>query len=421
MNNIQNLRVAFVSLGCKLNFAETSTWAMSFVEQGHTRVSEREVADLYVVNTCSVTEHATKKSRQAIRHLHRIAPDGRIVVTGCYAQLKSSEVYAMEGVDLVVGAAHKGDLFRLADQLIKQGIGASFCTPVTKTTPIFAACSLGDRTRSFLKVQDGCDYKCTYCTVPLARGPSRNVPIESLAAQARMLESKGVKEVVLTGVNTGDFGKSSGESFLDLLSCLAHVKGILRWRISSIEPNLLTPEITAWIAATPSFLPHFHLPLQSGSNKILALMGRRYNRELYAARVAQIRTLMPYAFIGVDVVVGFPGEDEEDFVQTCTFLESLAPSFIHVFPYSRRPDTPAASFSNQVAEGVKKERVKRLTQLSDQLYAAFYELNRGRPEEVLFEAKEKGGMMSGFTRNYLRIERPYQKEMIGAMVSIVVG
>ena len=420
MNCDPNKRVAFVCLGCKLNFSETSTWARAFVEHGYTRVSEREVADLYVVNTCSVTEQAEKKCRQSIRHLRKIAPDARVVVTGCYAQLKAAEIYAMEGVDLVVGTNQKADLFRLADTLMEQGFGGSFCGPATETAAMFPAYSSGDRTRSFLKVQDGCDYHCSYCTVPLARGPSRNIPVSQLVAQARMLEAGGVKEVVLTGVNTGDFGKSTGESFLSLLKNLAAVEGIPRWRISSIEPNLLTLEILEWMAATPSFLPHFHLPLQSGSNKILAQMRRRYHRELFAERVGQIRAIMPYAFIGVDVIAGFPGEDVAAFEDSYTFLEQLAPSFLHVFPYSRRPHTPAASFPNQLTQEVKKERVKRFTQLSDRLYAAFYEQNRGRTEEVLFEAKEKGGLMSGFTRNYLRIEQPFHQELIGEIAEVVV-
>ena len=415
-----NKRVAFLCLGCKLNFSETSTWARTFVEHGYERVSERASADLYVVNTCSVTEQADKKCRQAIRHLHKIAPHARIVVAGCYAQLKANELYLMEGVDLVVGTAQKANLFQLAHTLMMQGQSGCFNTPIEETTSLFPAYSSGDRTRSFLKVQDGCDYHCAYCTVPLARGASRNIPIAQLVEQARTLAKEGVKEVVLTGVNTGDFGKSTGESFLDLLQHLAAVEGILRWRISSIEPNLLTHQIIDWIANTPSFLPHFHLPLQSGSNKILAQMKRRYNQALFADRVAYIKLLMPHAFIGVDVVVGFPGENEEDFLQTYHFLERLAPSFLHIFPYSRRPNTPAAALPNQVPQEVKKERVKRLAQLSDQLHTAFYELNRGRKEEALFEAKERRGMMSGFTRNYVRVERPFQKELIGEIVDVVI-
>ena len=420
MENSHHRRVAFVCLGCKLNFSETSTWAREFVEHGYIRVDEDETADLYVVNTCSVTEHADKKCRQAIRHFHKIAPEAQIVVTGCYAQLKAEELMGMEGVGLVIGTEKKSELFARSDALFTKGKGGCFLTASEEITGIFPAYSSGDRTRSFLKVQDGCDYLCSYCTVPLARGHSRNVPITQLVAQAEVLAAADVKEVVLTGVNTGDFGKSTEESFLALLKNLTTVTAIRRWRISSIEPNLLTPEILAWIAQTPQYLPHFHLPLQSGSNKILALMRRRYNRELFADRVAQIRALMPYAFIGVDVIAGFPGEDEEAFLETFSFLEQLAPSFLHVFPYSRRPGTPAASFPHQVAAQDKKERVQRLTQLSERLHARFYAQNRGREEEVLFEAKEKGGMMSGFTRNYLRIERPFQKELIGEIVQITI-
>jgi len=413
-------RVAFICLGCKLNFAETSTWAREFVAHGYERVSPRALADLYVVNTCSVTEQADKKCRQAIRHLAKIAPDARIVVTGCYAQLQASKVYAMDGVDLVIGTEQKGDLFALADALITKGEGGCFFTPAEAITTLFPAFSSSDRTRSFLKVQDGCDYHCSYCTVPLARGASRNIPIAQLVDQAHILAEQGVKEVVLTGVNTGDFGKTTGESFLNLLKNLALVEGIPRWRISSIEPNLLTAEILNWIAQTPSFLPHFHLPLQSGCNRILAQMRRRYNRELFADRVAQIRTLMPYAFIGVDVIAGFPGEGEDEFEEGYAFLEQLAPSFLHVFPYSCRPHTPAASFSRQVSPAEKKRMVTRLMQLSDQLYRSFYEQNRGRKEEVLFEAKERGGAMSGFTGNYLRVEQPFQKELIGKIVAVIL-
>jgi len=352
--------------------------------------------------------------------LRRIAPEARIVVTGCYAQLKAEEVYAMEGIDLVVGTEKKSELFALADALLTQGKGGCFYSSVEGVNPIFPAYSSGDRTRSFLKVQDGCDYRCSYCTVPLARGGSRNVPIAQVVDQARILAVGGVKEVVLTGVNTGDFGKSTGESFVDLLKSLAAIGEIRRWRISSIEPNLLTQEILEWISQTPSLLPHFHLPLQSGSNKILTQMRRRYNRELFADRVALIRALMPHAFIGVDVIAGFPGEGEAEFEETYSFIAQLSPSFLHVFPYSRRENTPAAAFPHQQSQAEKRSRVARLTQLSGRLYSAFYDQNRGREEEVLFEAKERGGRMSGFTRNYLRIEQPFQKELIGEIVQMKV-
>ena len=480
MNYFSNRRVAFVCLGCKLNFAESSTWAREFVAHGYKRVDVRvnmraeeganiraeecakvraeedaevraeeganiraeegaevraeedaevradecaevrAMPDLVVINTCSVTEQAEKKCRQAIRHLHRMAPEARLAVTGCYAQLKAEELFAMEGVDLVVGTEMKSELFSLTNALITNGKGGCFYSSVEDMKNIFPAYSSGDRTRSFLKVQDGCDYHCTYCTVPLARGASRNVPVMQLGEQARALAAGGVKEVVLTGVNTGDFGKSTGESFVDLLKSLAAIEEIRRWRISSIEPNLLTQEILEWISQTPSFLPHFHLPLQSGSNKILAQMRRRYNRELFADRVAHIRTVMPDAFIGVDVIVGFPGEGETEFEETVSFLTQLSPSFLHVFPYSRRDNTPAAASPHQVPQAEKRARVTRLTHLSNKLYRAFYDQNRGREEEVLFEAKERGGMMSGFTRNYLRIEQPFQKELIGEIVQIRV-
>jgi MiaB-like tRNA modifying enzyme len=426
------MRVAFICLGCKLNFSETSTWAREFVSAGHERVDEKAEADLYVINTCSVTAHADKKCRQAIRQLKRRAPEAKIVVTGCYAQLQPGEALGIEGVDLVVGAEQKPQLYALVSLMMAPPILPAEALSVAPKTrsfgcrpeqieSFFSAYSSGDRTRSFLKVQDGCNYHCSYCTVPLARGKSRNIPIQDLVKQAQILANEGVKEVVLTGVNTGDFGRSTGESFLDLLKALAAVSGIRRWRISSIEPNLLTEEILAWIAQTPSFMPHFHIPLQSGSDRILAKMGRRYTRALFAQRIGQIRHYLPQAFIGVDVIVGFPGEDAEAFAETCHLLETLVPSFLHVFPYSKRPNTPAAGFPQQVAEVLKRERVNLLTQLSDRLYAAFCAAHWGRAEEVLFEAAERGGMMSGFSRNYIKVHRPYEKSKIGEIISVILS
>ena len=426
------MRVAFVCLGCKLNFSETSTWAREFVAGGHERVGEKAEADLYVINTCSVTAHADKKCRQTIRQLKKRSPDAKIVVTGCYAQLQPGEVLGIEGVDLVVGAEQKPHLYVLVGRMMAPPTLPADLKPVSaemrsfgcqpeQIQSFFPAYSSGDRTRSFLKVQDGCDYRCSYCTVPLARGKSRNISIQELVKQAQILADEGVKEVVLTGVNTGDFGRSTGESFLDLLKALAAVQGIARWRISSIEPNLLTEEILAWIAQTPSFMPHFHIPLQSGSDAILARMGRRYTSAVFAQRLAQIRHYLPQAFIGVDVIVGFPGEDTEAFAETYTLLERLSPSFLHVFPYSKRPNTSAAGFPQQISELIKRERVSRLNLLSDRLYTAFCIANEGRSEEVLFEAVERGGMMSGFTRNYIKVWRPYEKSKIGAIISVVLS
>ena len=390
---------------------------------------------MYVINTCSVTAHADKKCRQAIRQLQKRAPDAKIVVTGCYAQLQPGEVLDIEGVDLVVGAEQKPNLYILASALwqqpwrftlpekgsISSARPQSFGCQPEQIASFFPAYSSGDRTRSFLKVQDGCNYHCSYCTVPLARGKSRNISIQELVKQAQILADEGVKEVVLTGVNTGDFGRSTGENFLDLLKALATVQGIRRWRISSIEPNLLTEEILVWIAQTPCFMPHFHIPLQSGSDRILASMGRRYNSALFANRLAQIRQYLPQAFIGVDVIVGFPGEDAEAFAETYTLLEQLAPSFLHIFPYSKRPNTPAAGFLQQVPEATKRERVSRLSRLSDRLYAAFCAQNEGRSEEVLFEAAERGGMMSGFSQNYIKVQRPYEKSKIGEIISVILS
>ena len=426
------MRVAFVCLGCKLNFSESSTWAREFVVNGHERVDEKAEADLYVINTCSVTAHADKKCRQAIRQLKKRAPGAKIVVTGCYAQLQPGEVLDIEGVDLVVGTEQKPRLYALVSQIMEPHRLPSDAKPVPaearsfgcqpeQIQSFFPAYSSGDRTRSFLKVQDGCNYNCSYCTVPLARGKSRNIPIQDIVKQAQILAHEGVKEVVLTGVNTGDFGRSTGESFLDLLKALAAVPGIPRWRISSIEPNLLTEDILAWIAQTPSFMPHFHIPLQSGSDAILAKMGRRYTRAVFAQRIAQIRHYLPQAFIGVDVIVGFPGEDAAAFDQTYSLLEQLAPAFLHVFPYSKRPNTPAADFPQQVPEPLKRERVQSLSRLSDRLYAAFCAANKGRSEEVLFEAAERGGLMSGFTRNYIKVRRPYEKSKIGEIISVVLS
>ncbi|HRT34129.1 MAG TPA: tRNA (N(6)-L-threonylcarbamoyladenosine(37)-C(2))-methylthiotransferase MtaB, partial [Bacteroidales bacterium] len=376
-------RVAFLTLGCKLNYSESSSLARIFVENGYERVSSSAIADVYVVNTCSVTEHADKKCRSAIRKLHRQNPDAIIAVTGCYAQLKPEEILDIEGVDLVIGTDHKQDVFLRVSQLtggkhIRKNLS------VSNTNTIFPAYSSDDRTRSFLKVQDGCDYHCAYCTVPLARGQSRNLPIDFLVEEANEIASKGIKEIVLTGVNTGDFGKSTGENFLDLLKELEKVEGIERYRISSIEPNLLTEDIIKWVAENSKFLHHFHIPLQSGSDKILALMSRRYNTSLFREKVKIVRRYMPDAFIGVDVIVGFPGEDVSEFNETFNFLNTLRPAFIHVFPYSKRANTPAANMDEQVDERVKHERVVKLESLCKILHDEFVDSQKGKKEYVLF-------------------------------------
>lgn len=422
-------RVAFLTLGCKLNYSETSSIARQFVEHGYEKVPHNKEADIYVINTCSVTEHADKKCRTAIRKLHKQNPDAIVAVTGCYAQLKPDEILDIEGVDMVLGADQKENLFIRVSKLqqeqksgeIRDNSSArSFSCAISTVETIFPAYSSDDRTRSFLKVQDGCDYHCSYCTIPLARGKSRNQPLDSIIREAGEIALRGIKEVVLTGVNTGDFGKSTGEKFPELLKKLEEVNGIERYRISSIEPNLITPEIIEWISKSRKFLPHFHIPLQSGSDKILALMRRRYNTELFEQRVELIRSYMPHAFLGIDVIVGFPGEREEDFMDTYRFLEKIHPSFLHIFPYSKRSNTPAALFNDQVSETDKRERVTRLTELSGKLYSNFELQNKGRRESVLFESAQKGGKMFGYTGNYIRIEHVYDKELIGKIVEVTI-
>lgn len=423
----QSRKVALVTLGCKLNWAESSTLCRSFEQKGWTIVRPSDKADRYVVNTCSVTEHADKKCRNVIRKLHKISPDARIAVTGCYAQLKPSEILEMEGVDIVVGTEKKGSLPDIVDSLGKEEFKRAYeCDPDSITTA-FPAYSSGDRTRSFLKVQDGCDFRCSYCTVPIARGHSRSVPVATLLDQARAIAGEGIREIVLTGVNTGDFGRTTGESFLDLLKGLNAVEGIERYRISSIEPNLLTSGIVEWIALGTKFLPHFHIPLQSGCDRILKAMGRRYTSSDFEERISMIRDAMEtpqergtVVFFGIDVIVGFPGETDEDFETTYSFLQRIRPAFIHIFPYSRRAGTLAAVLPGQVQESVKSERVARLEKLCDRLHAEFCRANRGRKAEVLFESTKKGGLMFGYTGNYIRIERGYDASLIGKIVSVTV-
>lgn len=424
MNENRGNRVAFLTLGCKLNYSETSSIARQFVEHGFEKVPSGKEADIYVINTCSVTEHADKKCRNTIRKLHKQNPEAIVAVTGCYAQLKPQEILDIEGVDLVLGADQKQNLFmRVSDLRDKSGTKPApkaFSCEISNIETIFPAYSSDDRTRSFLKVQDGCDYNCSYCTIPLARGKSRNHTIDFIVKEASEIAGRGIKEVVLTGVNTGDFGKTTGERFIDLIKRLDSVEGIERYRISSIEPNLITPEIIDWISSGSKFLPHFHIPLQSGSDKILALMRRRYNTGLFEERIELIREKMPYAFLGIDVIVGFPGEGDEEFEETYNFLKRVSPSFLHVFPYSKRANTPAAGFDGQVAESEKHQRVERLTALSDSLYNSFVEKNRGRDEKVLYESTVKGGKMFGYTGNYIRIETPYDRTLIGKICDIVI-
>lgn len=411
------MKIAFLTLGCKLNYAETSTYERGFKEAGLEVVPWQQKADIYLVNTCSVTATSDSKSRNLIRKVHRVNPSARIVVTGCSAQLRREEIERISGVTRVFGAEEKS----LVVSETLHG-GAVLGTDIPR---VFGAYSTGERTRSFLKVQDGCNNFCKYCTVPYARGRSRNIPISECVENARKIASEGIKEIVLTGVNTGDFGRTTGESFLDLLKALNDVDGIERYRISSIEPNLITEEIVDWIASGTKFQPHFHIPLQTGADSQLEAMGRHYDTAFFRGRIDYIRSKMeapgrPKVFFGIDVMVGLPGESEELFLQTKEFIESVKPAFIHVFPYSKRPGTPAASMPGQVSEEEKKSRVAVLEELCTRLHEEFVEENRGVAEKVLFESACKDGMMEGYTGNYIRVRRPYDKSLVNTIVDITL-
>ncbi|MBR6544993.1 MAG: tRNA (N(6)-L-threonylcarbamoyladenosine(37)-C(2))-methylthiotransferase MtaB [Alistipes sp.] len=411
-------RVSFHTLGCKLNFSESSTLAREFERGGYLRVEPSEMCDVAVINSCSVTEHADKKCRNIIRKIHRRNPNAIIAVTGCYAQLKPNDIAAIEGVDIVLSNNDKGDLFRRVEELNSKGETEVYSCSATDITRFFAAYSSADRTRSFLKVQDGCDYKCAYCTIHYARGSSRNIPIADIVAEAKEIAAAGQKEIVITGINTGDFGRTTGEKFIDLLRALDSVEGIERYRISSIEPNLITDDIIKFCAASPKFMPHFHIPLQSGSTRILGLMRRRYTAEHYKERIAKIRSLMPDAFLGVDVIVGFPGEGEEEFMETYRLLESVEASFLHIFPFSERPGTPAVTMPNKVQSRISTERVSRLEELSDRLHKQFAEKYLGSIRTALFESTEHDGMMYGYTDNYLRVVVPYDASKVNTITAV---
>lgn len=411
------MKIAFLTLGCKLNYAETSTYERGFKDAGLEVVPWRQKADIYLVNTCSVTATSDSKSRNLIRKVHRVNPSARIVVTGCSAQLRREEIERISGVTRVFGAEEKS---LVVSETLHGG-----AVPGTDIPRVFGAYSTGERTRSFLKVQDGCNNFCKYCTVPYARGRSRNIPISECVENARKITSEGIKEIVLTGVNTGDFGRTTGESFLDLLKALNDVDGIERYRISSIEPNLITEEIVDWIASGTKFQPHFHIPLQTGADSQLEAMGRHYDTAFFRSRIDYIRSRMeapgrPKVFFGIDVMVGLPGESEELFLQTKEFIESVKPAFIHVFPYSKRPGTPAASMPGQVSEEEKKSRVEVLEELCTRLHEEFVEENRGVAEKVLFESACKDGMMEGYTGNYIRVRRPYDKSLVNTIVDITL-
>ena len=408
--------VALHTLGCKLNFSETSTIGRLLENDGFEKKNFDEVADVYVINTCSVTDNADKECRQLVRRIQRKAPEAMVVITGCYAQLKPKEISQIPGVDLVLGAAEK---FNIAHHLkeITKGDSAKICSCDIEDVNIFTAShSINDRTRIFLKVQDGCDYNCSFCTIPLARGKSRSDSIENVVKMVTDIATKGAKEVVLTGINLGDFGKGftggkvKEESFFDLVKELDEIDGIERYRISSIEPNLLTNEIIEFVSNSKKFMPHFHIPLQSGSNKILGMMRRRYKTALYTERVGLIKTMMPHCCVGVDVIVGFPGETEEDFKATFDFLHSLDISYLHVFTYSERDNTLAADLKPVVPVHIRNERNKILRNLSYQKMQYFTSQHVGQERKVLFEQANKNGMMEGYTDNYIKITVPFKKE-----------
>ena len=413
--------IAFITLGCKLNYAETSTYERELLKEGLEAVQWNKGADIFLVNTCTVTEHSDKKSRNIIRKLHRLSPASPIFVTGCYAQLKKAEIEQIEGVTQVFGATEKS---HIVPTILAHARSQEYIRE--KEITFFPAYSSGERTRSFLKVQDGCDYKCHYCTVPYARGESRNIPISEVIPQAEAIAAEGIREIVITGVNTGDFGRSTGETFFELIRRLNEVEGIERYRISSIEPNLLTEEMIDWIASGTKFLPHFHIPLQSGCDTILKEMGRRYDTAAFAGKIGYIREKMEKpggakVFFGIDVIVGFPGESDELFMETYNFLkDTVKPAFIHIFPYSRRAGTPAASRKDQVQDCIKTKRVQMLEELSASLHNEFIQANKGVSEKVLFESTDRGGMMEGYTGNYIRITRPYDPKLIGTVTDVII-
>lgn len=411
-------RVSFHTLGCKLNFSESSTIARQFEEGGFVRVGANDEADICVINSCSVTEHADKKCRNIIRKLHRRNPNAIIAVTGCYAQLKPYEIAKIEGVDIVLGNNDKGDLYQRVVEISERGTAQVYSCDCEEITRFFSAFSSGDRTRSFLKVQDGCDYKCAYCTIHYARGSSRNIPIADLTEEARKVAATGLKEIVITGVNTGDFGRTTGEKFIDLLRALNEVEGIERYRISSIEPNLITDEIIEFCAASPKFQHHFHIPLQSGSDHILGLMRRRYTSSRFADRIEKIRSLMPDAFIGIDVITGFPGEKEEHFQQTYDLLARLRPAFLHIFPFSERPGTPAVDMPDKVPSYISTQRVSQLEELCDVLHYDFCANDVGKEADVLFESTMRDGLMYGYTGNYIRVKAPYRRDCINRICRV---
>lgn len=415
---ISKKKIAFHTLGCKLNFAETSTISRSFPEESFERVPASSGADIYIINTCSVTDAADRKCRQAIKKFIHQSPGAFIAVVGCYAQLNPGKIASIPGVDLVLGSNEKFDIGKYLDNFNKKKSAEVHSDDHSPEERFFQSFSMGDRTRSFLKIQDGCDYGCSYCTIPMARGNSRNPSIESITEEALKIAGTGIKEVVLTGVNIGDFGKSTGDDFEKLLRDLIDIEGIERYRISSVEPNLLSDSIIELVSNNNKILPHFHMPLQSGCDRILALMRRRYRRKVFEERVKKITDLMPLAGIGADVIVGFPGETENDFNETYSFLSDLPLSYLHVFSFSERPGTVAAEMKDKVSSAFKEERSKILQSLSDKKHLDFCLRNTGTQAEVLFEHTRSAGRMTGFTGNYIRVEHPWDSSLTGKIISM---
>jgi threonylcarbamoyladenosine tRNA methylthiotransferase MtaB len=417
-------KVAFYTLGCKLNFSETSTIARSFNNEGFDRVDFEEVADIYVINTCSVTDNADKQFKQIVKKAIKLNEKAFVAAVGCYAQLKPEELAAVDGVDLVLGATEKFKITDYLNDLSKNDRSEVHSCEIEEADFYVGSYSIGDRTRAFLKVQDGCDYKCTYCTIPLARGISRSDALENVLKNASEISKQGIKEIVLTGVNIGDYGKGEfgnkkhEHTFLDLVKALDAVEGIERLRISSIEPNLLKNETIDFVAQSRTFVPHFHIPLQSGNNEILKKMKRRYLREVYSERVAKIREVMPHACIGVDVIVGFPGETDEQFLETYNYLNELDISYLHVFTYSERDNTEAAEMSEVVPANVRAKRSKMLRGLSVKKRRAFYESQIGSNRTVLFESENKEGYIHGFTENYVKVKTPWNPDLVNTLHQI---
>ena len=418
---IHRKKVAFYTLGCKLNFSETATIARNFQDEGFDRVEFSEFADIYVINTCSVTENADKRFKSIVKQAQRINSDAFLVAVGCYAQLQPEELAAVDGVDLVLGATEKFKITDYLNELTKNESAAIHSCEIEDADFYVSSYSVGDRTRAFLKVQDGCDYKCTYCTIPLARGISRSDTLQNVLNNAKKIADQGIKEIVLTGVNIGDYGKGEfgnkkhQHTFFELVQALDTIKGIHRLRISSIEPNLLKDNTIDFVAQSNSFVPHFHIPLQSGSNLMLKAMRRRYMKELYQDRVSHIKSVMPNACIGVDVIVGFPGETDDLFLETYNFLNSLDISYLHVFTYSERPNTPAATLPGVVPKSVRSKRSKMLRGLSAKKRRAFYESQIGSKRTVLFEGENKEGYIHGFTENYIKVKAPWNPELVNTL------